>query len=364
VNLDGVRAELPVLERIAYLNSGTFGPLPRPAAEAMASLQREEVEHGRSGQPYWERSRALRGLAREAVARTIGASPEHVALTRSTSDGCSIAVAGLRLTPDDEIVTTDSEHFGLLGPLAVSGARVRVAAIRGRPAAEALDAVRAEVGPRTRLIAISHVVWTTGQVMPVRELAGLGVPLLVDGAQSVGARPVDVGGLGCDFYTVSGQKWLLGPDGTGALYITPGRIEEHGISCPSYYSQQSFESDGSFVPADGAARFDNGTVPVAALAGLLASIELAESLGPARFDRARAMTELGRELLAERVEVVTEAGQSTLVSFRPSGDPAEMVTRLHDGGVVVRDLPGLGWVRASVGFWTSEEDLERLVAGL
>jgi L-cysteine/cystine lyase len=365
MNLDSVRADLPVLERVAYLNTGTFGPLPRRTADAMAAIERTELEQGRSGPDYWERRRELRLRVREALARQVGAVPEHVALTRSTTDGCNIAVAGLRLAPEDEIVTTDCEHFGLLGALATSGARVRVARIRERQAVEALDAVEAEIGPRTRLIAISHVVWSTGQVMPAAELAARGIPVLVDGAQGAGAVPVDVATLRCDFYTMSGQKWLLGPDGTGALYVAPERIEQLAVAFPSYYCQQGYEPDGAFVPCDGALRFDNGTVPAAAEAGLLESISYAEELGPARFQRALAIAQRCRELLAERgVEVVTEPGQATLVSFRPRADAAETVMRLAERGVVVRDMPGLGWVRASIGFWTSEDDLDRLVQAL
>jgi L-cysteine/cystine lyase len=364
VNIAEIRAALPVLEHVAYLNTGTFGPLPRRTADVIAAEQVAELERGRSGSWYWEHAQDARTRARETVARLIGAAPEHVALTRSTSEGCNVAVAGLRLGPRDEVVTTDCEHFGLLGALAGAGARVRVAAIRDRPAAEALGVVEAELGPRTRLIAISHVVWTTGQVMPVRELCGLGVPVLVDGAQGAGSLPVDVAELGCDFYTVSGQKWLLGPDGTGALYVAPDRIEQLAVVFPSYYSQARHEADGAFVPTDGAARFDTGTVPVPSLAGLVESIELAERLGDERFRRARWMGERLRDRLVGSVHVVTEPGESTLVSFRPAADAAETVARLAERGVVVRDLPALGWIRASVGFWTSHDDLERLVEGL
>jgi L-cysteine/cystine lyase len=364
VNLTDIRLELPVLDQLAYLNAGTFGPLPRRTAEVMVAEQLAELEHGRSGASYWERARGLRERVRRAIAGLVGAEPEDLALTRSTTDGCNVVVAGLGLEPGDEVVTTDCEHFGLLGALAASGARVRVAAIRDRTADEAAAAVLAECTPRTRLIAISHVVWTTGQLMAVRELAGTGPPILVDGAQGAGAVTVDVRELGCDFYTVSGQKWLLGPDGTGALYVAPGRVEELAIAFPSYYSQSAHEQDGAFEATAGAPRFDVGTIPVPVLAGLEQSIELAKRVGLDRFERARTMAERCRELLAARAEVVTEPGQSTLVTFQPPADPAEAVERLAARGVVVRELPGLGWVRASVGFWTSEDDLERLVEAL
>jgi selenocysteine lyase/cysteine desulfurase len=100
---------------------------------------------------------------------------------------------------------------------------------------------------------------------------------------------------------------------------------------------------------------------VPSLAGLSAALELAPE---GRFERALQMAAHCRELLAERVDVVTAPGQATLVAFRVEGDSAELVRRLYDQGVVVRDVPGQGWIRVSCGWWTSDEDLERLVGGL
>jgi L-cysteine/cystine lyase len=364
VNLAAVRAELPVLERLAYLNSGTFGPLPRRTVQTMIALEQEELEHGRAGAAYWESVHARRAGAREAVGRLLCAPAEDVALTRSTTEGCSLAIQSLELGPGDEVVTTDVEHFGLLGPLRACGATVRTAAIRERPASAALAAIEAEIGARTRLIALSHVSWTTGQLLPVSELTGRRIAVLVDGAQSAGSIPLDVPALGCDFYTVSGQKWCLGPDGTGALYVSPQLVESLRVPLPSYFGIASRDEEGGFVAAAGAQRLETGTVPAPALAGLVASLEFALELGAARFERARRMADHCRDLLLERVDVVTEPGQATLVSFRPNGDPAETVRVLAERGVVVRELPGLGWIRASVGFWTAEEELERLAEAL
>ncbi len=368
MNLSAVRAELPVLAHVAYLNTGTFGPLPRDTVEAVVARERQELEGGRRGKPYFDDVRDLRAATRNAIGDAIGAPASAVALTRSTSDGCNIAVASLRLGVADEIITTDVEHFGLLGPLHLSGARVRVASIRDRPAGAALDAIAAEIGPRTRLVAVSHVAWSTGHVLPVAELAALardvGAHFLLDGAQSVGAIPVDVAATGADFYTVSGQKWLLGPDGTGALYVRPEVIERVAVPYSCYFGQVGYDPDGTFVPAEGAARFDAGTIPAPSLDGLLRSLDFAARVGPARFARARQMTERCRELLSPRFDVVTEPGQSTLVSFRVSGETSPVVAGLAERGVSVRDLPGTGWIRASTGFWTSEDELVQLVEGL
>jgi L-cysteine/cystine lyase len=365
VNVEAIREELPVLARVAYLNTGTFGPLPRRVVEAMEARLETELAEGRVGRPYFDDVMGLRGGVREAVAAVIGAPHAAVALTRATGEGCNIAVGSLRLGAGDEVVTTDDEHFGLLGPLHGSGAHVRVARIRDRPLEEVAAAIRAEITDRTRLIALSHVTWTTGRILPVAELVGLGIPVLVDGAQSAGAIPVDVTALGCDFYTVSGQKWLLGPDGTGALYVRPAVCEELHVPIPSYFSQAGYDETGSFVPAPGAARFEPGTLAAPALAGLAAALAFADEVGPERFARARELQERCRVALADHVDVLTEAGQATIVSFRPRrGTPADVVASLAERGVVVRDFPGLDWVRASIGFWTTESEIERLVDGL
>ena len=352
------RAQFPVLAHAAYLNAGSNGPLPRAAVDAARSWLARDLERGRSGMAYIDELAGLRDQVRAGFAEVAGASAEQIALTDSTTRGCQIVVAGLGLTPSDEVVTTDEEHFGLLGPLHMSGVRVRVAATRGQTPAEALAHLLDAVGSRTRLLALSHVSWVTGNLLPVAELKReTGLPVLVDGAQSGGAIEVDA--TPYDYYTVSGQKWPCGPDSTGGLYVR--EPESLRVSSPTYFSQESFDPDGAFEPKAGATRFDHGYLGATLMAGLEAALDGAPEW---RFERAREAAARCRALLAERHEVVTEPGSSTLVSFRPAGDPAETVQRLAERGVVVREIPGSGLVRVSCGYWTSDADLERLVDGL
>jgi L-cysteine/cystine lyase len=354
------RDRFPVLREHAYLNAGTFGPLSRETLDAMAALRAWEGEHGRAGGTYFEEMIDRRGRVRDLFAQQIGTTGDHVALTDSTTQGVHIVIAGLGLGPDDEVVTTDAEHFGLTGPLAAAGVRFRIAAVKGKPAAEYFDAIRSLVTPRTRLLALSAVSWIDGTVFPWRELAdATGLPLLVDGAQAAGAIEVDA--TGADFFTVSAQKWLCGPDATGALYV-----RDHEALLPrliGYPAAESYDiAEGTWVPKPGAARFDPTFTPATSLAGLEAALT---DLPDGRYERARELTERCRELLlAAGVDVATEPGQATLVSFRVPGDPTETVRRLYERGVLLRELPGTGLLRASVGWWNDESDLERLVDAL
>jgi L-cysteine/cystine lyase len=291
----------------------------------------------------------MRSVLREKLALLLSVEPSQVALTRSTTDGCNIVLAGLDLGPDDEIVTSDVEHFGLIGPLAASAASVVTV-----PEDKILDAVT----ERTKLIAISHVSWVSGNsLQPERVKEQTGLPILVDGAQSAGAIPVDAGVF--DFYAISCQKWLCGPDVTGALVV--GSPDELPVALPSYFAQTEHQPDGTYVLREGAERFDSGWIGTPSLAGLTAALDAAPAW---RFERVAEMAASCRSALAERFEVVTKPAQAGLVSFRPEGDPVETVERLRARDVIVRELPGRNLIRVSCGYWTSEQDVERLLAAL
>ncbi|MFL5893956.1 MAG: aminotransferase class V-fold PLP-dependent enzyme [Thermoleophilaceae bacterium] len=352
-----LRAEFPVLERIAYMNAGTDGPMPRRGLEAAAESLRAQAERGRAGKAHFEGVMEVRDVVRGHAARLMGCAPADVALTHSATDGMNLVLHGLRLGRGDEVVTTDEEHPGLLAPLGAL-ARERGVRVRFAPFAEVANAVTAS----TRLVACSHVSWVNGQVADTDALRATGVPLLLDGAQGLGAIATRPAELGCAWYASAGQKWLCGPDQSGFLYVDPERVDELGAPWPGYQSLADAANAFESPLAEGAVRFDLGFPAPHDGAWALAAFELFEAEGWQAVHQAG--TGLARRLatmLAERGHTVAPRGDTTLVAWEMP-DPEAFVERAATNGVAVRHLPGRGLVRASVGAWNDESDLERLLA--
>ena len=357
MDVSGLRAEFPVLATRAYLNAGTDGPLPAAATAAAATELERELRDGRTWEHFKRRGELSKEL-RGAYARALSCAPEDVALTSSTTEGLCQVIAGLELGPGDEIVTSDEEHPGLLGPLAAAR-ELRGVSVREVPLAEVASAA----GPSTRLVTCSHVGWMSGSFAPA-ELRELDVPVLLDGAQGVGAVHVDVAALGCDAYAGAGQKWLCGPDGTGMLFVAPALRERLEVSRRGYVNLAKPDAglDAGLHP-DGR-RFDAASLSAEALACALAAVTVLESAGwPAVQERARTLARRLAESLAERGREPAPRGDTTLVSF-PSEDPEGERERLAGEGIVLRNIPGRPWLRASVGAWNDESDLERLLDAL
>lgn len=355
--LAALRAQFPVCSRFAYLNAGTNGPLPAGGiAAAREQLEREERD-GRAGMAHFERRQLLAEQLRASYAALLGCAPADLALTTSTTDGIARVLLALELRPGEEIVTSDEEHPGVLGPLVAQ--RARGVAVRVAPWAEVADAV----GPRTALVVCSHVSWRSGRVAPA-ALAALDVPLLLDGAQGAGAVPVDVGALGCGAYAAAGQKWLCGPEGTGLLFVAPELRERMRPPALGYVNLADVSAGLDALPWEDARAYDTPALPAASLAQACAALDL---LGDAGWDAIHAhavsLAQDAADALREHGRRVLPRDRTTLVSWREP-DAEAAVARFAGAGVVVRSLPGEDLVRASFGGWNDEDDLDRLLAAL
>jgi L-cysteine/cystine lyase len=356
MDAQALRAEFPVLEHLAYLNSGTDGPLPAVAVAA-ARAELDAAERDGRTTAHFERRIELQAELRGAYARLLGAAAENIALTTSTSDGLGRVLAGLEIGSGDEILTSDQEHPGLLGPLLA--ARRRGAGVRTVPFARLAEAV----GPETTLVATSHVSWVGGEVAPA-ALSELDVPVILDGAQAAGAIHVDPSALGCVAYAASGQKWLCGADGTGMLWVDPAFAEKVAPISPSYvtFADPAAGLEGGFK--DTAARFDATVLARETLALSAAAIGFLEAAGWEQVQaRATAQARRLADLLRESGRAVMPRGATTLVAWE---DPYAEQTRdrLAAAGIVVRNLPGRALLRASVGAWNDDSDLDRLLSAL
>ena len=382
--VEQARAQLPALQSSIYLNTGTSGPIPSVADEAMRQLEDYELRYGRATMEAHEELVARVDECRAAVAAVLHASPESIALTRSTTDGINAGIWSLPWRPGDEVITTSLEHPGLLAPLAAlgeRGIRVRVADVGdGGDDSRTIGAIERLVGPRTVLVAVSHVAWTTGAVLPVGRIAAVaraaGARALVDGAQSGGAIDVDPAALDVDFYAVPAQKWLLGPEGMGALWASGPAIESAVQSYAGWWTTEEATAHAdpldpgglALRPWSDARRFDTTGLHGPSVVAFGRSVGwLAMHVGlPWLHGRgARLARRVADELAAiPGISLLTPRERmATLVSFRIRGwrpDDARDAIRRHSFAIV-RTVPGLDALRASIGWFNSEAELDRFL---
>jgi len=359
--LAAVRDALPALSAGIYLNTGSAGPLPAETAAAMAELTDYELRLGRSHQDYFDAFLERLAEARGAVAAVIGADVDSVAIGHSASQAMNLAVWSVDLRPGDRIVTTSGEHAGGLGPIVMAGRRFGAEVVAaeigdGGNDERTLAALDVAIVPGTRLVALSHVLWTTGARLPIR-------------AQAVGGIPVSVADLGVDYYALSGQKWLLGPEGTGALWISPEVFERSLPSVASWFTFERITSSADALLWPDARRFDDTNYYKPAVVGLARSCGwLSMYVGlPWIHERGQAMAARAASRLAAipGVELLTPRDRmATLVTFRIAGWKAqtaldELASRTF---AVARTIPGLDAIRLSVGFFTTEAEIERVAS--
>lgn len=370
-----VRDLLPATRAGIYLNAGTCGPIPAEAARAMDEVADRELATGRALQAQWDEHLARMDEARAAVAAVMVADPADIALTHSTTDGLSAVVASLPWRAGDRVLTTNHEHPGGLAPLLALRDRLGVevecvdVGDGGDPDA-VVAAFEAAIARPARAILASHVLWTTGAVLPVARLGALaraaGAVSVIDGAQAAGAIPIVLDELGVDAYALPGQKWLLGPEGTGALWVRRELADATVPAQAGYATYASFALDAPRLHA-GARRFEPTGFHRPSIAGFARSLGWLTMYVGIRWAQERA-NRLARGM-ADRlagipgVTVVTpRPAAGTLVSFRIAGwTAAQALDEVAPRAMaILRDLPAIDALRLSIGFWTTEAELDRV----
>ncbi len=289
MDIDSLRELVPATRKMVYLNTGWAGPSPEPVVERVRQVLRQESEAGPAGLDGLRLAATVHGEAQAAVAALVRADPREMLLTHGTTEGVNIVLHGLPWEPGDELVTCDLEHPALQVPAEVlverRGVVVKVVEISPRSSAdEIVSSLQHALGPRTRLVALSHVQYSCGLRMPMREIAEAahraGALLLVDGAQATGHLALDMRELGVDFYAISGQKWLLGPLGTGALFVAPDHWERLSASFTTPRAQRQAEARGYPAPRSPLELLQaTASQSMALLAGLTEAIKLITGIG-------------------------------------------------------------------------------------
>jgi L-cysteine/cystine lyase len=369
-----LRAAVPAVEHTVYLNTGSAGPLLTVAAESMRAAIATELAEGRAGEAAWIESFARRGRLREAMGTLVGAKGSEIALTHHTTEGVNIALWGLGWKPGDRLLTSSLEHPAVYAPLAalarVAGVEVVTVDVGDGARDQVLAGFAAELDERVRCVVVSHVAWSTGAVMPIAELAGMahgvGAAILVDGAQAVGNVPVDVAGADVDFYSFNGYKWLCGPEGTGGLVVRERWLDR---LAPVFWG--AFGVAGAVdpqrlvetAPAEGAVRYESGSGFRPLVEGFLATLDWRRDRageGHDPLERITGLAAYATERLASVAEVRTPAGQgSGLVACALDGDAAAVVKTLASEGITARVIPDNGYLRLSVCFFNTENEIDR-----
>jgi selenocysteine lyase/cysteine desulfurase len=286
-----IRGEFRLDPNRAFFNTGTLGSCPRVVTETVIEAMRMIDAMPTYG--YWAKGMPMAFKVREKAAALLGADPAEVAITHSTTEGMNIIGLGLDLRPGDHVLVSTHEHPGGMAVWDYLAQRrgVEVDALQlplsPKSEDEILELIEKRVRPQTRLISISHILYSTGLVMPVKRIGEIarrkGALYLVDGAHPVGMRRVDVKDIGCDFYAASGHKWLCGPRGTGLLYVRKDhtkRLRRFMHAYPEHH-----------VPAD-VGTIDNEvsrlnfawTNNLHDILGLGAAIDFHQQIGPDRVD--------------------------------------------------------------------------------
>ena len=360
----------PALQNKKYMNFGALGALAGSSLAAIIrSFELVQEEGPFCGKTFaWITEET--NIVKQALSEVLGGKPGSYALTQNATEGCNIALWGLDWQEGDRLLTSDSEHNGVMNAVQQLCKRRKLdlqickfASLQNDE--EILKEFEQKLACKPRLFMISHVLWNTGRVLPIKQMIDLchskGVAVLVDGAQSVGVLPVNLEQLNADFYAFTGHKWLCGPEGVGALYVAPQSLE---LIEPTFSGWRGAVFDNKGNPIGllpDAGRFEVATSPFPLLAGLNDAIRIHQEFASVevRYELILQNAKVLRDgiLLIPGVSLLNPAGGSSLVSFTVEGvSHGEIVRRLEsDYRVIVRTIPNPSCVRASLHYFSASE---------
>ncbi|WP_254921683.1 MULTISPECIES: aminotransferase class V-fold PLP-dependent enzyme [unclassified Halorubrum] len=361
-----LRADVPALGEAAYFNFGAHGPSPEYVVEAAAGFIADHEYGSATTDPYGHAFETYESV-RERIAAFVGAEPEEIALTESTTDGINRIAGAIDWEPGDVVVRTDLEHPAGVLPwkrLEREGVEVRVLETEdGRVDREEY----AEAVADARLVCFSAITWTHGTRLPVTELVEVaneaGAFTLVDAVQSPGQGPLDVSAWGADAVAAAGHKWVLGPWGAGFLYVDRETAVGLAPRTVGYRSVDDPNAD-EIEYKKGAKRFEVGSTTAAAHVGLSEALDAIDAVGlDAIESRIETLTDRFKEGVPEDRLLSPREFESGLVTVDVD-DPDATVERLAERDIVVRSLPHPDAVRASIHAVSTESEVDRLVDAL
>ena len=385
-----MRELCPALLNKTYFNYGGQGPLPTPSLEAIQASWRRIQELGPFTTDVWPFIGAEVSSTRRRLAELCGVAPHRLALSENVTSGCVLPLWGLPFDSGDRLLISDCEHPGVVAACVELARRegltidtLPVKQLRGdQPSTDAgvMDALEQSLTPRSRLVVLSHLLWNTGQIMPIPAVAERLAQhpqapyLLVDAAQSFGQIPVQDAAAAADIYAFTGHKWACGPEGLGGVALSERVLNEGQPTVIGWRSLQD-ESKADLSSSDpfhhDSRRFEVATSCVPLMAGLRSSLELLDQEGSAETRLARIRQLSGdlwsglREMPGVKplMEVPPASG---LVSFQLSCDaaPAEVVQQLGQQGLWIRDLADPSCLRACTHVTTTEAETEALTTAI
>lgn len=386
--LKELRADLPFTKEVGYFQTGTYGPTPDSVVQVVADTMRFEANHGPATATSRDALRAAEESARGALAKLLNVKPQELAITTNTSQAMQRVMRAISWKPGDELIVSSLEHVSTTGVCWELERRhnVKVTTITADSGdATFLEGLKSALSPRTRLVCVSEITSPDGRRLPIAETCAIsherGVSVVVDGAQAVGQIPVDLRAQGCDFYVGSGHKWLLGPMGTGFIFVASDHVKDFH---PDYIpDRHPWAIPGSPTPEPTArGRGEIGTYNHALVIGLGAAIDIATAIGlPNIEDHSFRLSRRLRQALERvpEVRVITplEPGKSAgITSFMIRGYTRPDVERLSQSlwdrqRVVVKaqwltapPRTELVAARVSVAGFNTEGEVDRLVAGI